>query len=869
MLVLTTAGVPVEANLPFAGLHRLLRPVLRGIDDLPEPQSEAVRTAFGISGGSPPEPFLIALGVLGLISDAASDQPVLICVEDAHWLDRPTSSALAFAGRRIESDPVLMLVALRDGYDCPLSQAGMPGLHLDGLTDEESGSLLDRAFPDLPGAARARVLVEAEGNPLALAELPAASSGIRTGDASIPPYPSLTLRLEEAFAVRASELPASAQTILRVAAAADEGPLTTVLAAAGIVDGAPRTVGDLIPAIRARLVEIDDYQISFRHPLMRSALYQAASLSERHAAHAALAELFPDDADRRAWHRSAAATGPDPAISAEIEEAGRRALERGAAATAAIAFERAAGLERDTVRRRRLLLGAASAASDLGRGETATRLLAAAAALNPGRHERARWMWLEESFQTGAAGDPARIRELIAAASQVAESGDQDLALNLLVAAASRCYWGDLREQGHEVLLAVDAIGAAPDDQRTLYIQAFAATIERGAVVLGELDQAGPPEDPAALYLGGMAICLCGAFDRAAPMLAASARRLREQGRLGLLTAVLTIQAWAAVTLGDFAVALPAAEESGRLAAETQQPLWGTGARIAKATLAAMRGDRAAVEVLTAEADKVALPAGAPGLLSLVQYARGLLELGQSRHAEAYEQLRRIRQPDDPACHYLTMCQTTGDFTEAAVRSGHRDEALAAVRELDSAARQTGSTKFRTQMLLARLHLADDEFGTAIQDGLGQDLSCWPFDQARIELLRGERLRRQRRQVESRAVLRAARDAFDAIGASAWAERARLELRAAGESSPRRERDSLDDLTPQELQIVQMAAQGLTNGAIAQQLYVSRRTVESHLYHVFPKLGVSSRAELAAVLGGRLGAPAWQGPSAASRNVGR
>lgn len=647
-------------------------------------------------------------------------------------------------------------------------------------------------------------------------------------DAAMPSHLPLTLRLEESFAARAAELPAPTRTVLRVAATAEEGSLATVLAGAEIVDSAPRTVEDLVPAIQARLVEVDGHEISFRHPLMRSAIYQAATVAERHAAHAALAELLADDVDRRVWHRWAATIGPDPAISAEVEQAGRRALGRGAVATATVAFERAAGVERDVARRGQLLLDAAAAASALGRGETVPRLLGEAAALGLGPHERARWMWLEDGFRTGPAGDPPRIRELTRTASHMAAAGDRDLALNLLVAAASRCYWGDLRADGRHVLLAADTIGAAPDDQRMLYVQAFAAPIERGAIVLRELDRTDKPADAAALYLRGMAVCLAGAFDRAGPLLAASARLLRAQGRLSLLAQVLTIQAHAALNLGDFAVAMPAAEESRRLAAETQQPLWETGAWIAEATLSAMRGEREAVDALTAEADRVALPAGAPGLLSLVQYARGLLELGQGRHAEAYEQLRRIRRPGDPACHHLTACHTIGDFTEAAVRSGHRDDALALVRELEPQARRTPSAKFRNQMLLARMHLADDEAGPAFEEALGLDLSGWPFDQARIELSYGEWLRGRRRQIESRASLRAARDAFDAIGANSWAERARQQLRAAGESSPRRERDSLDELTPQELQIAQMVAQGLTN----------------------------SRAELTTALSSRLGTPA-------------
>ena len=311
MLVLATAGEPSEANLPFAGLHRLLRPILARAEKLPKRQREAVRAAFGLGEGMAPEPFMIALGVLGLVSDAAADRPLLMIVEDAHWLDRPTAGALAFVGRRIESDPIVLLAALREGYENPLSRARLPELRLDRLTDEASALLLDQAFPGLPATTRERVLTEAEGNPLALRELAVApGSGGNGADATMSPRPPLTLRLEEAFAARAAELPAPARTLVRVAATAEEGLLATVLAGAGIIDDVPRTVEDLMPAIQARLVEVDGQRIRFCHPLMQSAIYQAATVAERHAAHAALAGLLADDPDRCVWHRWAAATGP-------------------------------------------------------------------------------------------------------------------------------------------------------------------------------------------------------------------------------------------------------------------------------------------------------------------------------------------------------------------------------------------------------------------------------------------------------------------------------------------------------------------------------------------------------------------------------
>ncbi|WP_127502789.1 ATP-binding protein [Actinoplanes solisilvae] len=834
MPVLATAGVAAEADLPFAGLHRLLRPVLARTGVLPPPQRRAIETAFGLVDGPAPELFLIALGVLGLLGEEASRSPLLLAVEDAHWLDRPTADVLAFVGRRLEADPMVMIAALREGYDSPLLQADLPALPLGPLTDEASEQLLARAGGALPARTRRRVLAAAEGNPLALAEL---------GAAPLSPGLSLTRRLEDAFAARAAELPGPTRTLVTVAATASDEAPATILEAAATVDGAARSMDDLVPAIRAGLVHLDNHRLRFRHPLVRSAIYQAATEAERQAAHTALAG-HAIDPDRRAWHRWAAAAGPDPAVADEVEQAGRRALRRGAITTAAVAFERAAGLLTDPGRRASLLLDAAAAVSELGDGATVNRLLREAAPLDLGPHARAQWLLLEDAFRAGPAGDPARVLELVGSASRVAALGHRDLGLDLLVAAAARCHWGDLRAEARDVMRAADRITADPDDQRMLFIQAFAATIERGAAVLHALDHTTVPEDPSALYLRGMAVCLSGAYDRAVPLLEASARRLRGQGRLRLLAQVLTMQAWAALEIGDFDVAVPAAEESRRLAVETQGPLWQIGAQVAQSAIAAIRGDEAAVRTLTADAARFALPVGAAQLLSLVEYARGQLELGRGRHAEAYEHLRRIREPGNPAQHHLVGAHTIGDFAEAAVRSGHHDEAVTHLRETEPLAAQARSPWLDVQMLLARVHVAGDDDEHVFGDALSQDLSTWPLIRARIELAHGEWLRRHRRQVESRPALRAARDAFDAMCATPWAERARRELRAAGEGSRQRTPDTLEVLTPQEFQIAQMVAQGLTNGAIAQRLYLSRRTIESHLYRVFPKLGVSSRAEL-------------------------
>ena len=843
-----------EAHLPFAGLHQLLRPVLSQVRTLPVPQRQALQAALGMGEAATREPFLIGLATLGLLTGTASASPVVLSVEDAQWLDRASAESLAFVGRRLESDPVLMFVAIREGYVSPLHESGLTELHLDRLDDDAVAQLLDAHVPELTGAARDRVIDEAQGNPLALTELGATSP-------SAAPYPAagmyarlpVPVRLERAFAARAAELPAGARTMLLVAAIDEEGSLSTVLAAAGAIDGAPHTVADLAPATVSKLVAVVEHQVRFRHPLVRSAIYQAATLAERQAVHAALAELFVGDPDRSVWHRAAATVGPDQAIASDLADAGRRAQRRGAVMAAAAAFERAAALTPETAQRGRLLLAAAAAASDFGEGKAAVRQLRESDLDDLTSHDRALWMLLEDSFHQRPASDRDRVRELVNVALEVAGADERNLAVQLLMAAANRCYWGGLGDEGRDVVHAAEALGLATDDHRLLFIQAFAATVERGTTVLREAAGSAPSHDADGLYLRGMAICLTGAFERALPLLSASARRLREQGRLRRLAQVLEIRAWAAFELGDFGVAIPSAEEASRLSSETGHPLWETTALVAQAAIAASRGDRATVEGLTAEVNRIAFAVGAASLLSLAQYARGLLELGEGNHHEAYEQLRRIYEPGDPACHHLTGCHSIGDLAEAAVHSGHREVAVRLLGAVARHADRLPSSWFHAQLLLGRVQLAEDGPSGSFDDALRRDLAAYPMIRARIELAYGEWLRRHRQRRESRAPLRAARDTFDALGVSPWAERARRELRASGESSRRRAPDTVDELTPQELQIVQMAAHGLSNREIAQQLYLSHRTVESHLYRIYPKLGVTSRGQLARALGGRLG----------------
>lgn len=857
MLVLRTAGVQSEMNLSFAALHQMLRPVLAQAEHLVPSQRAAILAAFAMSDDPVPDLFLIALAALELLSDVASRSPVMLIADDAQWLDRSSVDVLTFLARRVQSDPVIVVASVREEAESPLVTAGLPVLRLDGLAERDARYLLDVHFPGLAPAVRARILAEAQGNPLALLELPAAlSSSARAGQALLPVHLPLTMRLEHAFAARTADLPAATRTVLQVAAADDGGELTEIMTATGIVTGISPAAADLDPAVSAGLITVDGPALRFSHPLVRSAVYQATTVSQRHAAHAALARVLVSDPDRRAWHRAAAVVGRDPEVTAELELAAGRARHRGDLVTAMTGFQRAAALTAQPLHRGVLLLRAAEVASELGRSETVRQLLREADRLPLGPQEQARALYLGDPFRGGSARDPAPVYALAETARAIAADRNTDLALDLLTAAARRCYSGSLSgEPVAAVLHAADRVGIADDDPRILNIQALAAPLRRGAVVLGQLGKLDePPDDPVSLQLLASAAIVTGAFDQALRLYAAAAARLREQGRLGPLAMVLARQAWSAIILGDLTAAFTAAAEGASLAEETAQPLWELQSWTAQADIAALRGDHAAAVELALRVESMALPLGAAIMMSLAQYARGMSALAQGRCEEAFEQLRRIYQPGDPAHHHLFVAFDIGDLAEAAVRSGNQDEIRDIVREVEAVAAQTPSPWLQATLRYAQAVLADDEVAeTAFTEATRDtNMTRWPVLRARLQLAFGEWLRRRRRAAESRAPLRAARDAFDALGLPPWGERARHELRAAGEASRSPAPGTLDVLTPQELQIVQMAAEGLSNREIGQKLFLSHRTVESHLHRAFPKLGITHRAQLTAVLGKNL-----------------
>ena len=843
--VLIARGVQSEAPLTFAGLHQLLQPALDELDRLPDRHRNAIEAAFGLGDTAAPDTFLIALAALDLLTEIAADAPLVVLIEDADWLDTASRDVLAFLARRLDLEPVLMLFAARGGFG---QASDLPVMRLLGLDEQAAAALLDRTAPDLAADLRRRVLAEAAGNPLALVELPRAlREDSSKGQALQLPLP-LTERLERSFAARAAGLPWTARAPLLIAALDEGGELSRVFAAASKLAGRPVGALDYAAAAEADLVDIDENGIRFRHPLIRSAIYQNSSLAERQAAHAALASAYADDPDRSVWHRAAALVGPDEDVVNDLERAAARAQRRGAPAGAAGALERAADLASDEARRGSLLLQAAELESDIGRNDVALRLLQKARTFDLDSRMRVRASFLSELLEGGWSG-----AEQVAAFAELAEeleaAGESTQALEALEGISLRCWWGNPDQATRDRVVAVaERLGLPDQDPSLLAILAGADPVNRGRLVLERLSRASKlaDGDPVAMVQLGTAAASVWAHNLSLPLCTKALDGLRAQGRLAAVARVLVIQAWAAVHLADARVATPAAAEGARLSEETGQPRWAATALLAQATMAAERGDPVGAEKLAAQAERVLLPMGANPMLSEVQFARGRAAIVQGRYSDAYEQLRRIFDPVDIAHQPFVGGWAVADFVDAAVHGGGSvDAARKTLSEYERIASMTQAPYLRAQVAYARPLLAsagDAEplFRAALED----ELRVWPCYRGRLLLAYGAWLRRQRRAADSRVHLRAAAETFDALGFVEMSERARQELRASGETSRPRVAEAWNQLSPQELQIARMAAAGMTNRQIGEKLYLSHRTIGSHLYRIFPKLGITSRGEL-------------------------
>jgi DNA-binding CsgD family transcriptional regulator len=851
-LVLTVSGIETGTMVPFAGLQQLLRPLLYNSGALPAVQQRALFTAFGTGEGPPAELFLTALAALTLVVDAAAAQPLVLLVDDVQWLDTATNDVLAFVSRRLRHDPVVMICGLREGHVAAVSSADSEEILLQRLDLASSRELLARVDNHLTAADQLAVLNEAQGNPLALVELPTAwrSAGVdvlSSASATVP----LTTRLEQAFAARITELPATTRDALLIAAVNSAQSLAEVLAGTTLLSTGVVTTDDLEPAARARLLEFDLARVRFRHPLMRSAVLSGEPLRRRQAAHAAMSDVLGSEPYRRVWHQAQAVAGPDDEVADRLDASHLHSIRRGSVLGAIAALERSAQLSTGSPVRARRLLVAAQLAFGLGRTDLVNRFVDAAEVNDLSELDQARAEWLRELFSEGTLGDSVRMHELCALAVRSAAAGENDLALDLLASAALRCWWAGGQASDREHIASVAAnVPEVQEDARC--IAAIAVADPLGQVIrtqhrLAAVAAAGV-SDPDQLRRLGMAARAIGADPLAADYFDGAESKLRERGQLGLLSHVLAVQAAVCLDLGDWRRAGQSLEEGMRLSRETGQSTWRAGTTVVAAVFEALTGDTEAAFAHAGQIEAAHAGQAAGDFLSMVQFARGVAHLGAGHHGEAFDALLPIFDPLGRHHHPREQLSAVMFLVEAAVGCGGEGPAREVVERLEVLARTAPAPILEVHLLYARAVLAGPaEAEDLFQQALAQDLTRWPWPRARIELAYGTWLRRRRRAAEARSPFRSALATFEVLGAGEWARQARAGLRAAGERSPLPAgRTGVSLLSAQEMQIAQLAAEGLSNREIGQRLYLSPRTVGSHLYRIFPKLGLSSRAQLAA-----------------------
>jgi DNA-binding CsgD family transcriptional regulator len=849
MELLRTAGVEAEADLAFAGVYGLLRPVLGSLSELPELQASALAGALGLGPSTGSERFLISAAVLGLLAEAAEERPVLCLVEDAHWLDTASAEALVFAARRLQAERVAILFAVREDEGRSFEERGLPELLVQGLEDEDARALISDTSNEIASSVRDRVLVEAAGNPLALLELPAGlSEEQRAGIEALPDSMPLTRRVQAAFAARVGGLPAATQAMLLIAAADGTGDLATAVSAAAEL-GVPAEA--LEPAEASGVVRTDGARISFRHPLVRAAVLDAATLAQRQRTHAALAAVLHGDehADRRVWHHALATLTADENVAAALEAAARRSQLRGGHASAATAFERAAELSDAESTRSRRLAEAAEAAWAAGQPEHARGLVTRSLA-NADGHRRVRLLYLSGVIEARSGWLPDALAPVLEA---IEGSEDASLTLEMLYDGYEFASYAGAHDRLDELTRRAAELEPTAESDRFIATALMAWGSElsgdhaRGAVLAAEaIERAERLDDPRSLILAAVTADREGSWGDGLTYANRAVAFARERGLVSELPQALAAQSSELIGGSRFDLAYSVAEEGHRLALDIGQP-WSAAWNVANlATVEALRGQE---DEARARIDRLQQLTAASGVSQniLPELVLGLLDLTLGRPAEALGHLRGYAAA--PAGVLMTphAVLELPDVVEAAARAHELEEAADHrarfqewVEQFPTPARL--SLHARCQALTAGSD-AEQHFVRSIE--LAEALS--PFERARNELLYGEWLRRERRRVDARPHLRTARELFQQLALAPWEERARTELRASGETARRRDPSTRGQLTPQELQIAHLVAEGMTNREIGAQLYLSPRTIDYHLRKVFAKLQISSRADLARI----------------------
>jgi DNA-binding CsgD family transcriptional regulator/DNA replicative helicase MCM subunit Mcm2 (Cdc46/Mcm family) len=854
--VARAGGVQSEMELAFAGLHQLCAPMLDRLDELPAPQRDALETAFGLTSGPAPDRFLLALAVLGLLSEVAEKQPLVCVVDDAQWLDRESAQALEFVARRLLAEPVALVFAIRRAPDeQPL--AGLPELVVEGLRNGDARALLGSVISwPLDERVRDQIIAETRGNPLALLELPRRLTPAEmAGGFGLQDARALSTRIEDSFRRRLRALPTETQRLLLVAAAEPVGEPALVRRAADRL-GIRLEAAD--PAESEGLVEFGA-RVTFRHPLVRSAIYRAASPQDRRAAHRALADgTNPEfDPERRAWHLAQATAGPDEEVASELERSAGRAQSRGGLAAAAAFLERSAALTPDEARRSVRALAAAGAHAQAGAFDAAVRCLATAEAgpLEELQSARAALLRGQIAFASGRGRDAPAL--LLEAAKRLAPLDVRLARESYLEALSAGQYAGRLVTDGSLRDIAEAARAAPAPLQRPsapdLLLDGLALLITEGhaasAATLKQAVDAFCSEDlsreEAMRWLWIVWPSAQILWDDAAwhKLTTRGVQLAREAGALGVLPIALEQYVGLQLYEGHFAAAASLCDEAASIAEATG----GAQPPYLPLAIAAFRGREGDASELAETILRDVLLRGEGVGLTFVPWATAVLYNGLGRYQDALAAAQRACEDPDEQVWPLVAAT---ELIEAAARSGVPEQAVGALERLARSTRASGTDWALGVEARARALLSDGEASELLYreaiDRLGR--TRIRVDLARAHLLYGEWLRRERRRTDAREQLRIGHEMFAAMGAEGFAERAERELLATGETARRRVIETAIQLTAQEAQVARLARDGLSNAEIGARLFISPHTVRHHLRKVFTKLGISSRTQLGGAL---------------------
>jgi DNA-binding CsgD family transcriptional regulator/tetratricopeptide (TPR) repeat protein len=860
MRVLAVTGRESESKLAFAGLHQLLLPVLSSAAGLPGRQARVLLGALGLDADpAAPDPLLTGVAVLTLLSDLSERSPVLVLADDAHWLDRSSLDALAFAASRLDTERVVLLLGVRGQAPPSGFDRGFPELRLEPLSAADADRVVE-AQPRPPrGRARAQVLAQGAGNPMALIELAKViaadpSAGRRWAAEPLP----LTDRLSAVITSRFAALPEQARTALLLAAVADGPDLGAAARRGGGSDALT-----LAPAEELGMIKVDRAGLQFSHPLVRSAIYHSAPFAQRAAAHRQLAEALYDQPDRRAWHLAAAALHPDEQVASLLEATATQAQRRGGAAAAALAMERAAELSPDPENRARRLVTAASAAIPTGQADWVQDLTSRALAVTSDPELRLTAL-RDAGWALAYSGRPTAALPVLISVAEEASRDQRALAWDALSDAAIVTFHSGAPASRQAVSRVLGVLenpesSSGGHDPRAdarahrLWIRACADPFGSRSELVASLRQISrsSPDEPALWRIGSAALVL-DESDLAITLLQDAMQRLRAPGTHGTSGPGLTALGWLYIDTGRWDEAQETAAEAAGLAQANQMELVAASADSIAATVFAFRADSGAARRHADRALATADPAENGHVTARARRALGMAALADGSHLLAFRQLRQLFDHEGAPVHHVFSYLGVADLATASVRADRRMEGQDVLERALSHLNGTASPRLeqliaRARGILANPAKAGAYFDKGLSDPAGEQ---WPFERAQLLLDHAEWLRRRRKINDAKPVLTEALATFRRLGARSWAQRAEAELRACGVAVPSSpsERDALEGLTPQQRQIVRLASGGLTNREIGDRLFLSPRTVGSHLYRSFPKLGVADRHQLRDVI---------------------